>query len=91
MATSPVIAFVGVGKYDTLSVKNLQAQNVYCMLGTMGDMDRKAEQNNGLIYTQVIDNQIDMLATDQPILARKAMERFWQMPSRKKKFFKIVK
>jgi glycerophosphoryl diester phosphodiesterase len=92
ISPSQVIAFMGVGAFDSLTVHKLQAKKVYCMLGTMGKTDRQAAEDEGRTYTQIIDNQIDMLATDNPILARKAIEKYWQgTKSRKKRFFKIVR
>jgi glycerophosphoryl diester phosphodiesterase len=89
---SQVIAFIGVGSFDSLTVNKLQAKNVYCMLGTMGKLDQQALADKGQTYSQIIDNQVDMLATDNPILARQALARYWQsLKSRKKRFFKIVK
>lgn len=88
---SQIIVFMGVGKYDEEVMAALHQKQVYCMLGTMWNQDKKAKEAGPDIYKKLIEKGIDMLATDEPEIADQALESYFRRKSSKHKYFKIDK
>jgi len=68
-----LIAFTGTSFRDPELYELLHKEGIYCMLGTLGNLDRSAEVRGDQIYLDFINNGIDVLATDRPIEAAKAI------------------
>ena len=73
-----LIAFVGV--YEPPGeVYALLHENAICaILGTMGNLDRKAGSNGIQVYIELLRNGADILATDEVEVASEAMTRHLQ-------------
>ena len=69
-----VLAFVGVGEPQPALYEMLHAKGVSCILGTMGNLDRKAAARTTNVYAELIRNGADILATDQPKEAAEAIK-----------------
>ena len=70
---SSLIAFVGVYEPSDSLYALLHAHGVRTILGTMGNLDRKAEKRGFQVYNELIRNGADVLATDRVRLAAKAI------------------
>jgi glycerophosphoryl diester phosphodiesterase len=82
-----LVAFTGVTKLNQELIKALHKKKVYCMLGTMYEIDRKAQSDKGLIYQELIEKGIDILATDQPVLAAQSLKKYWKKLGWRKRYF----
>jgi glycerophosphoryl diester phosphodiesterase len=70
---SNLIAFVGVYEPSDSLYALLHAHEVRAILGTMGNLDRRAQKRGSKVYSEFIRNGADILATDRVPLAAKAI------------------
>ena len=70
-----LIAFVGVSEPDRALYDLLHANGIRAILGTMGNLDRRAKARGADIYRDLIENGADVLATDNVQLAAEAIGR----------------
>jgi glycerophosphoryl diester phosphodiesterase len=83
-----VVAFVGTSERDQAIYEILHKEGIYCILGTMGNLDRSAAANGDDLYKRLIQNGADILSTDRPIEASKALESLIDKNSRRyQRFF----
>ena len=68
-----VVAFVGTSERDAELYEILHKEGIYCILGTMGNLDRSAATNGDELYANLIRNGADILSTDRPVEAAKAL------------------
>ncbi|MFC2187032.1 glycerophosphodiester phosphodiesterase family protein [Fulvivirgaceae bacterium LMO-SS25] len=84
-----VVAFVGTSERDAELYEILHKEGIYCILGTMGNLDRSAATNGDELYTNLIRNGADILSTDRPVEAAKALAPLINTESRfYQRFFK---
>ncbi|MBC7921380.1 MAG: glycerophosphodiester phosphodiesterase family protein [Ferruginibacter sp.] len=69
-----LLAFVGVSEPEPSLYELLHAKGISCILGTMGNLDRKAAARTTNVYADLIRNGADILATDQPKEAAEALK-----------------
>jgi glycerophosphoryl diester phosphodiesterase len=69
-----VVAFTGTKRSGTDLYEKLHQEGILCIQGTMGNIDRQAEANGPEVYQDLIKNGIDILATDRPLEASKAVK-----------------
>jgi glycerophosphoryl diester phosphodiesterase len=69
-----LVAFTGVFEPDPAVYQLLHENGIMAILGTMGNLDRKAENQGAKVYQELIDNGADILATDHVALAAKILE-----------------
>ncbi|MCK5840341.1 MAG: glycerophosphodiester phosphodiesterase family protein [Bacteroidales bacterium] len=62
-----IIAFTGTSLKSAAFYDNLHAKGIYCILGTLGNLDNKAIAKGDTIYLDFISVGADILATDRPI------------------------
>jgi len=67
-----LLAFVGVYEPPEDVYRLLHDHGIRAILGTMGNLDRKASKHGFQIYNQLYKNGADILATDNVLLAAKA-------------------
>ena len=72
---SCLLAFVGVYKSPKTVYSLLHKNGIQAILGTMGNLDRKAEKYGFQIYNQLLKNGADILATDNVSLTVKAIKK----------------
>ena len=71
--TENMLAFTGTRLSDTSLFERLHAENIVCMLGTLGNLDRQAEAKGDHLYETWKNNGADILATDRPFEAFNAI------------------
>lgn len=60
-----LVAFVGVSEPDPFLYKRLHEHGIMCILGTMGNLDRRAEAREEALYYKLIKDGADILSTDR--------------------------
>ena len=68
-----LLAFVGVYEPPEDVYRLLHDHGIRAILGTMGNLDRKATKHGFQVYSQLFKNGADILATDNVLLALKAV------------------
>ncbi len=68
-----LLAFVGVYEPPEDVYRLLHDHGIRAILGTMGNLDRKASRHGFQIYNQLFKDGADILATDNVLLAAKAV------------------
>jgi len=69
-----VIAFTGLSERTREFNQRLHERGVFTILGVLGNLDKMAEARGDDIYVKFVQNGADILATDRPIEAAKALE-----------------
>lgn len=70
---SRIIAFTGVSEINPEVIAMLHEHNIRAMLGTFSDIDAEARRAGPDVYRALIDQGIDILATDLVPLAARAI------------------
>ena len=70
-----VIAFVGVGEPEPALYEVLHHLGIRAILGTMGNLDRKAAARGVQVYEGLLERGADILATDTVPLAVQALKQ----------------
>lgn len=81
-----MIAFVGVSEPEPSVYKMLQEKGISSILGVLGNLDKQAEARGDQIYAELVQRGADVLATDRPLEAAKAIQGLWPQESSKFKF-----
>ena len=68
-----LLAFVGVYEPPEEVYRLLHEHGIRAILGTMGNLDRKAAKHGFQFYNQLFKNGADILATDNVLLGAKAL------------------
>ncbi|WP_343536509.1 glycerophosphodiester phosphodiesterase family protein [Sphingobacterium thalpophilum] len=68
-----LLAFVGSREADPQLTKILHDHGIMCILGTQGNLDRQATKKGFQIYAGFIDRGADILSTDRPTEAGRAL------------------
>ncbi|WP_178989051.1 glycerophosphodiester phosphodiesterase family protein [Winogradskyella schleiferi] len=71
--TQNMLAFTGTRLSEASLFKRLHHNNVVCMLGTLGNLDKRAEARGDKLYRKWKTNGADIIATDRPFEAFKAI------------------
>jgi glycerophosphoryl diester phosphodiesterase len=71
--TENMLAFTGTRLSDVSLYQRLHKQNIVCILGTLGNLDRQAETRGDKLYKQWQNRGVDILATDRPFEAFNAI------------------
>lgn len=69
-----LIAFVGTREPDTALYTMLRQHGIKSILGTIGNLDRSAEKAGYQLYADFIVRGADVLSTDRPFEAWKALD-----------------
>ena len=70
--TELMVAFTGTRLSDKSLFQRIHREHILCILGTLGNLDKRAESRGDRDYDEYIKMGIDILATDRPFAA-------WQM------------
>lgn len=62
-----IVAFVGTSAPDKAVYEYLHSKGIWCILGTMGNLDNSAKANNEKLYAELLDNGADMLSADRSV------------------------
>lgn len=68
-----VIAFTGTIESSEELIKTLHDNDILCILGTMGNLDKKAEAKGDKVYQELRSKGYNVFATDYPVAVHKAM------------------
>lgn len=68
-----LVAFVGTSQADKKLSDLLHQHGILCILGTIGNLDRQAQQRGEQVYAEYIENGADILSTDRPLQAAKTL------------------
>ena len=71
-----LIAFVGTSAADPSVYNLLHDHGILCILGTMGNLDKQAATRGDTIYTRLVEAGADILSTDRPEEAGKALHSY---------------
>ncbi|MCB2200324.1 glycerophosphodiester phosphodiesterase family protein [bacterium] len=71
-----IVAFVGVGEPELSLYSLLHENGVRTILGTMGNLDRKADKRGPRIYYNLYKNGADILSTDRVPAATEGIEMY---------------
>ena len=71
-----LIAFVGTSEPNTDLYTLLRKHGIKSILGTIGNLDRSAKKNGYQIYTEMIMRGADIISTDHPFMAYKAISYY---------------
>lgn len=82
-----MIAFVGVSEPDRALYEFLHEKGIYCILGVLGNLDRKALAQGDSTYLGYIQRGADILATDRPLEAFQAIQPEIKTTSTKRQYF----
>ena len=80
---SNLIAFTGTRFSDEKLYQNIHEMGSLTIIGTMGNLDNQAKTNNEKTYIECINKGINVIATDRPIEAAKALK---VVPEKNQKF-----
>lgn len=69
-----MVAFTGTKESDPILYHKLHQKGVMCMLGTLGNLDRKAIAKGDHLYKEWAAKGIDIFATDRPLEVFKALK-----------------
>jgi glycerophosphoryl diester phosphodiesterase len=82
-----MIAFVGVAEPDEAHYRFLHDKGIYCILGVLGNLDKKAEVKGDALYADFVERGADILATDRPVEAAAAIKTLIPETSSKRQYF----
>ncbi len=68
-----LVAFTGVYEPDAAVYQLLHENGIMAILGTMGNLDRKAAKKGVAVYEKLVSNGADILATDNVPMASKIL------------------
>ncbi|MGE8241964.1 MAG: glycerophosphodiester phosphodiesterase family protein [Sphingobacterium sp.] len=68
-----LLAFVGTREADPELTKVLHDHGIMCILGTQGNLDKQATKKGFQLYASFIERGADILSTDQPKEAGRAL------------------
>ena len=71
-----IVAFVGVSEPDPSLYSTLHQTGIRTILGTMGNLDRKADKRGPRIYYGLYKNGADILSTDRVPLAAQGVKMY---------------
>lgn len=71
-----LIAFVGTREADKALYNLLHEHGILCILGTMGNLDKQAAVRGDTVYTALVERGADILSTDRPFEAGKALQSY---------------
>lgn len=71
--TKNMLAFTGTRLSDESLFKRLHAEDIVCILGTLGNLDGQAEARGDELYSKWMSIGVDIIATDRPFEAFKAI------------------
>jgi glycerophosphoryl diester phosphodiesterase len=72
--TKNMLAFTGTRLSDRSLFKKLHDEDILCMLGTLGNLDKQAKAKGNNLYNKWLDDGIDIIATDRPFAVAKAIK-----------------
>ena len=69
-----MVAFTGTKESDASLYAELHQKGVMCMLGTLGNLDKKAATKGDHLYREWAKTGIDIFATDRALEVKEALQ-----------------
>lgn len=69
-----MVAFTGTKESDASLFTKLHQKGVMCMLGTLGNLDKKAATKGDYLYLEWAKTGIDIFATDRPLEVKEVLQ-----------------
>ena len=69
-----MVAFTGISESSAAHYQFLHDKGIMTILGTMGNLDQKAETKGDQLFYRLVENGADILSTDRPIEAQEAIK-----------------
>lgn len=69
-----MLAFTGTKESDASLFTELHQKGVMCMLGTLGNLDKKAATKGDHLYLEWAKTGIDIFATDRPLEVKEVLQ-----------------
>lgn len=85
--TRNMVAFTGITEPSDSLYQMLHGQGISCILGTIGNLDQKAQTKGSKLYAQLFRNGADIITTDYPAIVAGAVRRIMPAHSSKSYFF----
>lgn len=73
-----LVAFVGIRMPEKILINRLNQYGIMTILGTIGNLDRQADSRGYQVYAEFIEQGINILSTDRPEQAQKALDFYIQ-------------
>lgn len=83
-----LVAFVGTSEADEDLYDLLHGHGILCILGTMGNLDQQAAARGDEWYATWVENGADILSTDRPAEAGKALRSYRNTHKLKSEFIR---
>lgn len=71
-----LVAFIGTRQADKVLIDRLHDHGIKTILGTIGNLDKQADSRGYQVYADYIENGADILSTDRPFEAHKALSYY---------------
>jgi glycerophosphoryl diester phosphodiesterase len=71
-----IVAFTGTSAPDKAVYDYLHSKGIWCIQGTMGNLDNSAKTNGEQVYTKLIDNGADILSSDRSLEAGRTLTQY---------------
>jgi len=71
-----IVAFIGTRQPNTKLASFLHEHGILCILGTIGNLDRQAEQRGDQVYADYLELGADILSTDRPFEAARTLDYY---------------
>lgn len=81
-----LVAFVGTSQPKEPLVELLHSHGIKTILGTIGNLDKQAKSRGYQVYAEYVDKGADILSTDRPAEAQKALDFYIQKRNIKSPF-----
>ncbi|MDB9755137.1 glycerophosphodiester phosphodiesterase family protein [Winogradskyella sp.] len=73
--TQNMLAFTGTRLSSVSLYQRLHNENILCMLGTLGNLDKQAQAKGEHLYSNFKNLGVDILATDRPFMAYNSINK----------------
>jgi glycerophosphoryl diester phosphodiesterase len=71
-----IVAFVGTSAPEKAVYDFLHSKGIWCILGTMGNLDKSAQANGDQLYTKLIEDGADILSSDRSIESGQELSKY---------------
>ena len=68
------IAFTGTRRSPKELYDKLHADGVACIFGTLGNIDRQAKSKGSIVYEELLNKGVDIIASDRPLEVYEVLE-----------------
>ncbi|MBC6112704.1 glycerophosphodiester phosphodiesterase family protein [Pedobacter fastidiosus] len=71
-----IVAFVGTSEPEKEVYDYLHAKGIWCILGTMGNLDKRAVVQGDGFYAKLVDNGADILSSDRAAQSAAELQKY---------------